>query len=1091
MQPESQQPAPAVVVVVVACDPGPWFEQVLASIAEQDYPNLSVLVLDAGGTVDPTPAVAAALPAAYVRRLEERCGFAAAANEVLTMVQGASHLLLCHDDVALAPDAVRLLVEEAFRSNAGIATPKYVRWDAPDRLVAVGATTDKVGALRELVEPGELDQEQHDAMREVLVAPGGATLIRADLFAALEGFDPAITQFGEDLDLSWRARVAGARIVTVPAARVRHRQAVRQGERPGWGSVAAQKNRERIEESNRIRTLTTCYRWFDLLWALPLALFWVIGEAATLAVRGRPGDGWRTLASYFQAFRQPGELWKTRRHTQHRRRTGDAVIRRLQVKGNIRLRTALRARFGDVWEGQVRPTGYEEDDETEPAPVTAPQATRSWRVPALIGAAVLFVLMFGMRNLLGHDLPAVGTIPRMTGGWSGLWRSWWSQWQPSGLGVAAPASPALGVLGVLGTALFGATGTLQHVVVLGAMLAGPIGAYRAARWWGSRRGQLVATVAYAVVPLPYNALAQGHWYALVAYGAAPWIISAVGRLPGEVPYPPTVLRRVWPRILGLALLVAAVASVAPAFLYVVPIIGVALLIGSFLAGRPGPGARMLAVSALATAAAFVLLLPWSATVVGSRAATLGPGLGSAGRLGFGALLRFHTGPIGSGWIGWAFLVAAALPLFIGRDWRLAWAARLWSVAVVLVVVAWAGRRGWMPAIPVELLLAPAAAALAGCTALGAASFELDLPGYRFGWRQLAAGVAGLALAGAAIPIIIGSGGGRWEMPTSDAASTLSVLKGNQKGDFRILWVGAPSALPMASRQLYPGMAYATSYDGTPGLTDMWTPGSTGAVGQLAYDLSMTENGLTTKLGHLLAPAAVRYLVIPNNTAPTGAGGHPVAVPSALLAGLGLQTDLQSVYVGDPDYSVYENAAWVPARTILPAGTTVAAAGGRASIARSVQQMNMSTATPVLTGGSADSVRGRVPAGSLLYVSATRSLRWRLDARGSSVRPTSAFASTMSFRVPTSTAGTVEARLSYHPSGWLELAQWVEILLCLAVVAVVVVDTRRRRLAASNREIVDPGWFVPMAPAVSRPRRRVSTGRDGYGDLAGDEVWSDV
>ena len=40
--------APPVVAVVVAHDPGPWFEETLASLDSQDYAELSVLVLDAG-----------------------------------------------------------------------------------------------------------------------------------------------------------------------------------------------------------------------------------------------------------------------------------------------------------------------------------------------------------------------------------------------------------------------------------------------------------------------------------------------------------------------------------------------------------------------------------------------------------------------------------------------------------------------------------------------------------------------------------------------------------------------------------------------------------------------------------------------------------------------------------------------------------------------------------------------------------------------------------------------------------------------------------------------------------------------------------
>ena len=61
---------------------------------------------------------------------------------------------------------------------------------------------DKTGAPAPYVERGELDQEQHDAVRDVFYVPGAATLVRADLFAALGGFDPGIELLGEDLDLS-------------------------------------------------------------------------------------------------------------------------------------------------------------------------------------------------------------------------------------------------------------------------------------------------------------------------------------------------------------------------------------------------------------------------------------------------------------------------------------------------------------------------------------------------------------------------------------------------------------------------------------------------------------------------------------------------------------------------------------------------------------------------------------------------------------------------------------------------------------------------------------------------------------------------
>src|ERR1700674_2242009 len=223
--------APPVVAVVVAHDPGPWFEETLASLASQDYAELSVLILDADSQLDLTARVAAVLPTAFVRRFDENRGVGATVSEVLTMVEGADYFLVCHDDVALFPDAVHLMVEEAFRSNAGIVSPKVVSWDDPERLIHVGMTVDQGGSVTDRVQPNEIAHGQHDAVRDVFVAPGGSTLVRADLFEELGGFDAAIVAMGEDLDLCWRAQVVGARIIVAPDARVRHLEELAGGAR--------------------------------------------------------------------------------------------------------------------------------------------------------------------------------------------------------------------------------------------------------------------------------------------------------------------------------------------------------------------------------------------------------------------------------------------------------------------------------------------------------------------------------------------------------------------------------------------------------------------------------------------------------------------------------------------------------------------------------------------------------------------------------------------------------------------------------------------------------------------------------------------
>jgi len=698
------------------------------------------------------------------------------------------------------------------------------------------------------------------------------------------------------------------------------------------------------------------------------------------------------------------------------------------------------------------------------------------------------VVAFGSRDLLTHAVPAVGQLPQTSSGWAGLWRSWWSTWQRSGLGVSAPSSPALALLGVLATVAFGAVGAVQHAVVLGPLVLGPLGAYRAARWWGSSRGRVVAMVVYATVPLPYNALAGGRWSGLLAYAAAPWVLGALGRLSGEMPFPTTRGTQVVGRVVGLGLLVAVVAAAVPSWLLVLPVVGIALLGGSLLAGRPSRAARPLVVAVVAAAVAGVLLLPWSADVLTSRVSTFGVAVGPGGRLGLGQVLRFATGPVGSGPLGWALLVAAALPLLIGRGWRLAWAARLWLVALAGFAWAWAGMRGWVPVAAPEVVLAPAAAALAASAALGAVAFELDLPGYRFGWRQLASGLAAVAVLVAAVPMLSASGGGRWRLPSADASSVLGFLPGARHGDYRVLWVGAPAALPLAGRYLDQGVAYGTSLDGLPGPADLWTTAALGAAALAGHDLRLTESRRTTELGHLLAPMAVRYLVVPNHYGPAGSGARPVPTPGALLSGLELQTDLQLVNA-DPDYTVYQNAAWAPARAVLPASAAAVEGQSQAAGQRALQRTALTPARPVLTGGGPAGSAGVVPGGQSVYVSATRDASWRLQVGGHALRPRPAFGWAMSFAVPPGEGGAATLRpdASVAAHAW----QLVEVLLWAVAVAVAALDLRRRRNRSPSPEQVKPEWFSPMTPGTgSGTWRRPARGL-GAADMEGEEVWIDV
>ena len=1111
--------APAVVAVVVARQPGEWFDEVLDALGAQDYEELSVLVLVDDDGPHMTGRIARHLPEAFVRRLERPGGFGAAVNEVLGMVEGAAFFLLCHDDCAPDPDAVHLLVQESYRSNAGIVSPKMVAWHEPDVLVHVGMNADKTGAVVERVGAGEVDAGQHDAVRDVFVAPGGCILVRADLFGELGGFDPSISAFGEDLDLSWRAQVAGARIVVAPAARVRHLEVLASGRRtppddpapPGTKAPPAPTPSARtLQRRHELRAVLKCYSLVSLLLVLPQVFVLTVGEVlASLAV----GDRERArniVAAWRWNLGRWGELRQARAQVRRHRAVSDHQVRRLQLRGSARLSTyASRLVYQglDVAHGRVPALDQREGEGIEPELTgsvglafsedsdfdelddlghrsgrdrfgrrrrRAVLSNRRSRLAVWVVAAI--VLLVGTRNLLFHPLPLLGQyVPFLN--WTGTWAHFFAGWQSPGVGTTAPGSPAFGFLGLLGTALFGSMGLLQNLVVLACIPVGACGVSRLLRPLASPRARLVAALSYLGLPLAYDALAQGRWDGLVAYAALPWILGRLVRLAGLAPFAPpagdaagSAAGRWWRQALALGAVEALAVAFAPAVAVVVVLAGVALAAGSVLVGQWSGALRTFWAAVAGSVVAGVLLFPW---ILGCLFAgrdvvsVLGLRQASVSAPSWTDLLHFAVGPLSLSSLAWLLVGAAVLPLLIGRQVRLAWAGRLWVLAAFSWLLALLVSRGWLGSFApsVDVVLAGAAVAVAASVGLGVAAFETDLVGVHFGWRQLVTiGAVAAALVGM-VPVVAQAANGRWNLPVNGYDQPLSFIKARSaQGPFRVLWLADPRALPGGGWSAGAGLAYATSEGGLPSATDLWAPASPGPAARIATAVQLADSGRAVDLGRLLAPASIRYIVVLRSLAPQNGGqSSPVyPLPGTLIPALLAQSDLQEVPSGGQGYSVFQNTSFLAERAerARPLSGAAAGAPGRALVQPGVA--DVAGWHPVLGSGTgATAYRGTLPPGTV-FASYAPAGSWTLTVGGRAVTGSPAFG--WAAQYPTAAGG--RAVLAFSGAPLVTLAEVLELLLWIAVAAFFLLGRRLARARAARG---------PSGPGRSRGGRPPRTG----------------
>jgi len=990
----SQSSAPSVVAVVVAHDPGEWFDEALLGLAAQDYPRFGVLVIDSG-TTDVAPRVAATLPRAAVTKVSSDMGYGEAANTARGLVSGAAFHLFLHDDVALASDAVRLMVEEALRSNAGIIGPKLVDWDDPERIVSLGGSIDAIGVLNPYAEHRELDQQQHDRVRDAFVVTGGAILIRTDLLETIGGFDPAIDFLVDDVDLCWRAQLAGGRVMVAPQAVGRHREAL--SERRGVS------DRRRLLFRHRLLTISKCYGWVHLLWVLPFAFAISLLEVLYSVLLGRFGQARDVAGAWLWNFFHTPRILRGRRQVKRYRRVRDRQLSRLQVRGSARLSAFLRGQIGGEAGLQIlanRGRNFTGTFKSGPR-----------RTALIVWTLVILLVGFGTRHLLTRGVPSFGQFADFPDAGAML-HAYWGGWRETGAGAAGAGPAAMGLLGAAGTLALGATGFLRLILILGLLPLGLVGIWRLVGPLASRRGRLAAVVLYAANPIAYNALSGGRWDTLLLYGTLPFLVLRVNRLIGISPYgthggeagPGVPTRSLRHQVVALALFLGLVAAFEPLVLVLVPLLAGALVVVSLLTGAAVLPARGVLLAALAAVIGGALHLPWVlqfgdvndliTQLVGRPDNTVPPELHR--------LLRFETGPYGSSVLAWGPLVAAAVPLVISRDARLAWAARAWGLGIAGFAGAWVSANGWLTdavgqRLSVgELLLVPAAVGLAWATGAGFASYEVDVPRFSFGWRQLTIGVGVLAMAAAVGPMLVATVDGRWKTPRNDLEVSLSLIDDRGVGaSYRVLWVGAEEVLPLDAWQLGESdLLVATTVRGYPDVRHQWAGPLTDDHERLLDAVRLGLEGETARLGRLLAPNGVRYVVAVEQGTPSFSSGPVREIPASPRRALTSQLDLRPI-AADPSVLVFQNEAFLSSRAQFDRPTPLTVIDDPAELMVS----DLTAGIPVLTDRrSSTEQRGQLGVGPVT-VAEPFDEGWSLTVGDQSVVPELSFGWAMSFTSP--------------------------------------------------------------------------------------------
>lgn len=878
-----------------------WLGGCLRSLGQQSYPRLGVLAVDDASTDGSHELLLRALGDRRVIRNEQGRGFAASVRDALDrpVARGADFVLVLDPRAALDPDTVARLVEAAVGigvEQVGIVGAKVVDLEQPRLLRDIGRSADRFGHPYSSLAPDEIDQGQFDRVLEVLCVSASAMLVSRDAWERTGMFDERLDPADGNLDLCWRARLAGFRVLMTPLARVRVApDDARAGE--------AAPGRRYEEDRAAVAAMLKNYGLRSLLWVLPLAIALALVRFAFLLFGRRFEEAFELARAWgWNVAHLPGTLAR-RRRAQRARAVPDRSLRRFMESAGLRLPRWFATAERIIEEQRA----IDEADEGEPIRRRLRDRTASLvgSHPVIVGSFVAIAVGgVATREIVGAAALVGGALPGFPSSAGSFFAELSSAARSSPLGGTLAPSPALGAIGAVSSILLGDTDLAQKALLL---LGPPLAAtllYRAVVRSGARPGPAVlAAAAYGLSAFILWTFSEGRIGSLIGAAVLPAAVERVETAFGRDE--PTDGR---PRfVAGLAVTLAVGVAFFPGILLAVAL---AILVRAATGPVRGRGLLLCGLGAVGVA---VLLFPFVPTVFADAGRALGSLVGTA-RADRIARLALGEGP-GTWAIAWFLPVAAAIAFgLVGGELR----GRAVRAAVTVgfaIVLAWLSSAGYLPTAlsNPSAYAALGAVAMATVLALGLTSSIGSMRLEAFGLRQVAIAATVAVLTFGIVLQAVGSMFGTWGIGGPDRIPPAwAVLDGSALGSFRVLWLagdgGAPLPPPAGEpqRRVEAGRAtvrYALTDRAGTTILDLGRPLAGPGADRLDAVLEEVLGGTTRHGGALLAPFGIRFVVAEDR-----------AIPPAARSSFGAQLDLDELpTVG---LAIWRNAAALPPAAVL-------------------------------------------------------------------------------------------------------------------------------------------------------------------------------
>ncbi len=215
-------------IVILNWNGAHMLRQYLANVLANAPAGASVWVADNASTDDSLQLLATEYPAVKTLVLSENYGFAEGYNRALHQIDAECYVLL-NSDVETTPHWLESLVGYLEQHpDVAACQPKLLAMHNKQQFEYAGAAGGYLDSLGypfcrgRIFNTVETDHGQYDAPADILWATGACLVIRAKDYWTAGGLDGRFFAHNEEIDLCWRLRLMGRRVVCLPQSKVYH-----------------------------------------------------------------------------------------------------------------------------------------------------------------------------------------------------------------------------------------------------------------------------------------------------------------------------------------------------------------------------------------------------------------------------------------------------------------------------------------------------------------------------------------------------------------------------------------------------------------------------------------------------------------------------------------------------------------------------------------------------------------------------------------------------------------------------------------------------------------------------------------------------